>query len=306
MAGGSSPRLPSSDEAARLTRTMRRSSSTATMPSLAPSRIAARSACSPARVSRSWAARKAIASSWRTSASSRIRSGGSEAPSGGRSAMSPTVRDPPPCLAELPALVQRHAVPAAPADPGVSVGRRREAIGDARAHPDPTTRRLRRAQPQVVRLRGCASQSAPATASLTRTSSPMTLAAITPSSPPSARSWLSWYCAKTVSAWRWASSKIRRRSAAVTADGCGCGSRSSAGGRAASPERAGSTRSRPGPGAARPLAQPEREAAARDQRPRGAHARVGGARGPPERRRRCRRRRVRRRRTRPPPGRSAS
>ena len=59
---------------------------------------------------------------------------------------------------------------------------------------------------------------APATASLTRTSSPITLAAITPSSPPSATSWLSWYWAKTVSAWRWASSKIRRRSAAVTDD----------------------------------------------------------------------------------------
>ena len=87
-------RSPSSDDAARLTRTTRRVSSTATMPSFAPSRIAARSACSPASASRSWAARNAIASSWRTSARRRMRSGGSEAPSGGRSAMNPTVREP--------------------------------------------------------------------------------------------------------------------------------------------------------------------------------------------------------------------
>ena len=154
MAGGSSPRLPSSDDAARLTRTTRRSSSTATMPSLAPSRIAARSACSPARVSRSWAARKAIASSWRTSASSRIRSGGSEAPSGGRSAMSPTVRDPSP--ASPSSRRSSSVTPCQPlaADPGVRVGGRREVIGDART-PSRIRRRvrLRRAQAQVVRLR---------------------------------------------------------------------------------------------------------------------------------------------------------
>ena len=56
-------RPPRSGTAARLTRTTRRRSSTATIPSVVPSRIAARSACSPASSSRSWAARKAMASS---------------------------------------------------------------------------------------------------------------------------------------------------------------------------------------------------------------------------------------------------
>ena len=205
-------------------------------------------------------------------------------------------------LAQLPALVERHAVPAAPADPGVRVGRRREAVGDAATAPGSDD-----ASGSVAhRRRSCvsaeASHSAPATASLTRTSSPITLAAITPSSPPSATSWLSWYCAKTVSAWRCASSKIRRRSAAVTADGCRPRLRASSAavGQHRPHEQEARGRARVLV-AARPLPEPEGEAAARDERPRRAHARVARPPRPARAPWRCRRRRVRRRRPRPPP-----
>ena len=188
-------------------------------------------------------------------------------------------------LAQVPALVQRHAVPAAPTDPGIRHRPARRSGRGCPRHPDPTTRRARsrtgagRASPRE------ASHSAPATASLTRTSSPITLAAITPSSPPSATSWLSWYCAKTVSAWRWASSKIRRRSRRrPTAGGSGCAviGRRSRQHRPHEQEARGRARVLV---AARPLAEPEREAAARDERPSSrACPRARGRRRPPERR----------------------
>ena len=124
---------------------------------------------------------------------------------------------------------------------------------------------------------GAASHTAPATASLARTSSPITDPAMSARSPPSARSWLSWYCAKTVSAWRWASSKLLRSSASVRAAVPlgGAIRRASPAAPARGEERAEQQVARGGARvlvAARPLAQAQREAPSRDQRRGGVHA----------------------------------
>ena len=142
------------------------------------------------------------------------------------------------------------------------------------------------------RRRSCvsaeASHSAPATASLTRTSSPMTLAAIDAE-----------LAAERHELAQLVLGEDRVRLALrVLEDPAALGGddrrrrdglagparvRVTAGRRAASPARGGSTRSRPGPGGRVTARRAGGEAAARDERPRGAHAGPRGRRRTAER-----------------------
>ena len=99
-------------------------------PRVAPSRIAARRACSPASSSRSWAARNAMASSWRTSARRRIRSGRQRPAVRGPERQEPHDLRPERPVAQVPPLVERHAVPAVAGDPRPGHAHRHEPAGD--------------------------------------------------------------------------------------------------------------------------------------------------------------------------------
>ncbi len=211
------PALPSSGTAARLTRTTRRRSSTATIPSVVLSRIAASSACSPASSSRSWAAAEGDRQLVAHEAEEADTIGGQPRALLGAQGQEPDHPGTQLALAQVPALIERDAVPALGASPGLRGGHGREAApgsdGRSASRSGSGSLATSRRPPSP----GGVSHTAPATASLARTSSPMTDPAMSARSPPSASSWLSWYCAKTVSAWRWASSKLLRSSASVRA-----------------------------------------------------------------------------------------